>query len=97
LVKRPDHVLAHWMIDACLATDRRIHLREQRRRNLDKRHASHVAGGGESCHVTHHPAAKRVHDRLAIAAVLQQRIEDQVERFPILVRLSVREHHPVNG
>src|SRR5476649_2583337 len=42
LIKRADHVLAERMIDAGLPTYRRIDLREQRGRHLDKGHAAPV-------------------------------------------------------
>jgi hypothetical protein len=39
--------------------------------HLYKRHAAHVAGGGETRHVADNPAAKRVQDRLAVATVAE--------------------------
>ena len=99
LVERADHVLAQRMVDAGLAADRRIDLREQGRRHLDERHAAHVAGRRKTRHVADHAAAQRVEHGLAIATVLQQRVEDQVERLPVLVlprRPATRPHEPLS-
>jgi hypothetical protein len=90
LVERADHVLAERMIDARLAADRRIDLRQQRRGHLDERHAAHVAGGRETGHVADHAAAECDQRRLAIGTLGEQPVEDQVERFPVLVGLAVR-------
>ena len=66
LVKRTDQVLALWMIDAGLATDRRIDLRKQRCRYLDEGDAAHVAGGRETRDVANDTPAQRDHGRVAI-------------------------------
>ena len=59
LVERADHVLAQRMIDAGLAADGRVDLREQRRRNLHERHAALVDRRGESRDVADDAAAQR--------------------------------------
>ena len=81
------------MVDRRLATHAGIDLRQQRRRNLHKRHAAHVAGSGKAGHIAHHAAAQGKQHRLAVAAVLQQGIKNQVQRLPILVGLPIGQHH----
>ena len=58
-----------------------------------ERHAAHVAGGGETRHVTNHSAPERVQDRLSVATVAEQRIKDQVQGFQSLERLAVGQNH----
>ena len=89
LVERADHVLADRVVDGGLAAHRRIHLRQQRGRHLHERHAAHVARGGKAGHVADHPAAQREEHGLAVAAVAEQAVEDQVERGPVLELLAV--------
>ncbi|MNU85713.1 hypothetical protein D3C71_754590 [compost metagenome] len=76
LVERANHVLAEWMVDRRLASHRRIHLGQQRRGHLHKRHTPHVAGCGKTRHVTNDPAAQRKDGCLAIATIAQQRIKN---------------------
>ena len=57
LIERPDHVLAQRMVDTGLAADRRVDLGEQRRGNLEKRHATQVHGGCEAREVSDHAPA----------------------------------------
>ncbi|MNS87181.1 hypothetical protein D3C72_1211150 [compost metagenome] len=92
-----DHVLAERVVDAGLAAHRRIHLRQQRGRHLDERHPAHIAGGGKPGHVAHHPAAQRHQRGLAVGAGLQQRVEDQVQRFPLLEGLAVGQRDRAHG
>ncbi len=91
LVERPDQVLAARMIDAGLAADRRVDLREQRRRHLDDADAAHVDRRGEAREVADHAAAERDHHALAVRAVLDQRIEDARHAVPALGALAVRQ------
>ncbi len=93
LVERADHVLAERMVDPGLAAHRRIDLRQQRGGNLDEGHAALVARRREPGHVADHPAAQRDQRGLALGALGQQRIENQVQRFPVLVCFAVRQHH----
>ena len=62
LMEGADQVLAERMIDADLAADRAVHLRQQRRRHLDDRDAAEERRGRESGDVADHAAANR-HDR----------------------------------
>ncbi len=73
------HVLAAWMVDARLAADGRIHLRQQGRWNLDEGYAALIGRGGESSQVANHPAAERNERRAAVATRGEQCIVDGVE------------------
>ena len=59
LVEGADHVLAERMVDRGLAADRGVDLREQRRRDLDERHAALIDGRGEAGEVADDAAAQR--------------------------------------
>ncbi len=90
LVERPDHVLAERMIDAGLAADRRIHLRQQRGRHLHERHPALVDGRGETGEVADDAAPERHERRRALRADLEEPRQQVVERRPRFVRLAVR-------
>ena len=97
LIERADHVLAQRVVDGRLAAHGRIDLRQQRGRHLYERNTAHVAGRCETRHVAHHAAAKRKQHRLAVAAVLEQRIENQVERVPVLMDFSIGQGQQMHG
>ena len=84
-----DHVLAQGMIDAGLAADRGVDLREKRGRHLDERDAPQENRSGESGEIAHHAATQCDDRRLAVAARFEQGVENEVqgravlERFPI--------------
>ena len=59
LIERADQVLAERVVDADLAADRAVHLREQRRRHVHERDAAQVGRGGEPGHVADDAAAER--------------------------------------
>ena len=93
LMKRADEILAAGMIDAGLAADRRIHLREQRRWHLHERDAALVTGGGEASHVADHAAAQRNDAGIAREAVGDQHVEHARDVRERLVHLAVRQRH----
>ena len=66
LVIGADEVLAGGVVDADLAADRAVDLREERRRHLDDRHAAEVRGGGEPGDVADDSAADGDDRRRAI-------------------------------
>ena len=72
LVERADHVLAQRMVDAGLAADGRVDLREQRRRHLDERHAALIDSGCEAGDVTHDAAAEGDDHRLALGTQFEE-------------------------
>ena len=93
LVEGTDHVLAQRVVDRGLATDRRVHLRQQSGRDLHKWHTPHIAGGSKSGHVANHTAAQRVDHCLAVAAFGQQLVVDEFQRRSVLVLLAVWQHN----
>ena len=97
LVERADHVLAERMVDAGLAADRRVDLREQRRRHLHERHAALVDRGGEAGEVADDAAAQRDQRRRALGPQLEEARQDVVQRRPGLVRLAVRDEDRLAG
>src|SRR2546425_995739 len=54
-MKGADHVLSERVIDRGLAADRRIHLCEQRGRDLNEGHAALIGGGGEPRQIPDYP------------------------------------------
>ena len=94
LVEGADHVFAERVVDPGLAADRGVDLRQQCGRHLHKRHTAHVAGRGKASHVAHHAAAKCIDQRFAVGLCGQQRIEDEVQCGPVLVRLAVGQFQP---
>jgi hypothetical protein len=91
LVERADHVLAERMVDRRLAADRRVHLREQRRRHLQVRDAALVDRGREAGEVADDAAAERDQHGAAIGAQLQEPRHEVAQRVEALVRLAVGE------
>ena len=96
LVEGAYHVLAQRVVDAGLATDRRIDLRQQRGGQLHKRHAAHETGRGKAGHVADHPATERKQHRLTVASLAQQGVKNQVQGLPGLVLLAIGQHHLLN-
>ena len=65
-MKRPHQVLARAQVDARLAPDRAVHLRQQRRRYLDHLHATQVGGGSKARHISDDAAAEGNDDAGAV-------------------------------
>ena len=76
LVEGADQVLAERMIDADLAADRAVHLRQQRRRHVHERDAAQVGGRRETGHVADDAAAERDERRRAIGVGANERFVD---------------------
>ena len=89
LMESADQILTARMIHAGLAADRRIHLRQQGRRNLDEIDAALIARGGKPRDVAHDATAQRQHTGIATEAVGHQHIENardvgqRLERFAV--------------
>ncbi len=77
------------MVHAGLAADRRVHLRQQRRRQLHEVDAALVAGRGEPRDVAHHAAAERQHRAVPVHARRDQRVEHPGHRRERLVFLAI--------
>ena len=67
-MKAADQILAAHQIDAGLAADRRVHLRQQRGGDLHHRDPAHEDGGQKSGHVVDDAAAERDHQAGAVGA-----------------------------
>ena len=72
-------------------------MRQQGGRNLHKRNTTHVTGGCKTGHVANDSAAQGKENRLAVAAVLQQGVKDEIQRLPVLVFFAVGEFEGVNN
>ncbi len=97
LMERADHVLAERVVDAGLAADRRVDLREQRRRHLHERHSALIDRRGEAGDVADDAAAERDQRRRALGLLLEQARQHVGERRPSLVRLAVGDEDRVGG
>ena len=78
LIKSPNHVLAHGMVDGCFAAHRRVHLRQQSGWHLHKGHTSHEAGRCKTRHVADHATAKGKQNSFAITSLAEQAVKDKV-------------------
>ena len=90
LIERAYHVFAQRMVDAGLAAHRRIYLRQQRGRYLDERHTAQISRSGITRHIANHAAAQRNQRCAALAAILEQRVIDRIQRAGIFIRFTVR-------
>ena len=74
-----DEVLAVARVDAGLAADRGIDLREERGRHLHEAHAAAHDGGGEAREVADHAAAERDDEIAALDPRGEDRVADPLE------------------
>src|ERR1700694_2873865 len=88
-MKSADHVFPERVIDRGLAADRRIHLCEQRGRDLNEGHAALIGGGGESRQIPDYPTPQGDERSITRASLLEQRIEDLIQSPPVLVLFAV--------
>ena len=91
LMKRADQVLAERVVDADLAADRAVHLRQQRRRHLHDRDAAQERRGRKAGDVADHPAADGDDRRGAVRAGADQRVVDPADGRELLIALAVRD------
>ena len=84
-----DQVLARGVVDADLAADRAVDLRQERRGHLDDRHAAKVGRGGEPGDVADDAAADGDDGRRAIGRGANQRIVDASDGRELLVALAI--------
>ena len=97
LIERAHHVFAQRVVNARLATYGGIHLRQQRRGYLNKGNTAHIARRGKTGHIAHHPTAKCEQHRFAVTTIDEQGIEDEIERLPGLVLLTIGEADEMDG
>src|SRR5712691_11860767 len=88
-MKSADHVFSERMVDRGLAADRRIHLSEERSGNLDVLHPALIRGGSKARQIADHSAPEGDEGAVALAALLDQRVEDCIESGPVLVLLAI--------
>ncbi len=94
LVERADDVLGAGMIDADLAADRAVDLRQQGRRNHDQGEPAGECGGDEAGEVADHAAAQGDDQRMAIGLASHQLVVQPgglVERLAALAGGNDRE------
>ena len=91
-----DEILARRRIDRRLAANRRIDLREQRRRHLDELAAAPQDAGGKAGQVADDTAAERHHRVAALHPQLQQPLGEVFERRPVLGGFAGRQDDLVN-
>ena len=88
LIERADEVFALRQINAGLAADRGIHLREQRGRDLAQRHATQEGRRGKAGDIADNTAAERDDQILAGHAGGQQIMVNAFDRGKLLVLLT---------
>ncbi len=90
MVERPDEILAERMVDAHLAANRAVDLREKRGRHLHERYAAQVRGGDEARHIADDAAADCNDGGATIGVELDQRLVCARDRRELFVSLAVR-------
>jgi hypothetical protein len=90
LVEGADEVLAMTRVDAGLAADRGIDLRQQGRRDLDEIDAAQQGGGGKARQVPDHAAAQRDQRGLTVGPLVEQRVHQVAEGAELLAALACR-------
>src|SRR6266404_1797483 len=84
-----EQVLAGDVVDPGLAADRRIHLREERRRHLHARDAAQIRRRREAGEIADDAAAERDHGAAALDAGVDELVVDEREPREVLVLLAV--------
>ena len=95
LMEAADQVLAGDQVDAGLAADGGVHLRQQRGRNLQHRNAAHEDRGQKSGHIVDDAAAECDHDARAIGAVRDHLFRHGFERRQSFVRFAAGEEQHI--
>ena len=88
MMEAADQVLAGAEVDACLAADGGVYLRQQRCRHLDEIDAAHVDGCEKAGHIADDAAAEGNQDRAAIGASGRQLLCQPLQRCEPLVLLA---------
>ena len=89
-MERADQVLAVARVDAGLAADRRVDLRQQRRRHLHEIDAAPHHRGGEAREIADHAAAQRNDQVAALDTRREHRVADLLEMREALGALARR-------
>ena len=85
-MERADQVLAERVVDADLAADRAVHLRQQRRRHVHERDAAQEGGRGEAGDVADDAAADGDEGAAAVGAAADERVVDRDTAAGVLYR-----------
>ena len=80
-MERADEVLARARVHTGLPADRRINLREQRRRRLEKSDAAQIECGGEAREVADDSAAERDDAIAPLKLRLGQKLQTSLRRL----------------
>ena len=91
MIKTADQILSRNQIRPGLPPDRRIHLRQQRRRHLHVADAAHINRRKKSGKVANHPAAKSDQQRIAIRTRNSHLLRERFHTAHPLVRLARRQ------
>ena len=94
LMERADEILAVRRVDAGLAADRGVDLRQQRGRHLHEIKPAPHAGRGKAGEIADHAAAQRDHQIIALDARRDQRVADLFEGG-VVFRSLARRHDDV--
>ena len=81
------------MVDAHLATDRAVHLRQQRRWHVHERDATQISRSREPGHVADDAAAEGDDRRAAISRDLDERVVDARHRAELFEPFAVRDEN----
>jgi hypothetical protein len=92
-MERTNQILTHCVIDACLATYRRIHLGKQGGGYLNKVCTAQETGGSKTRHVADDSATERNKEALSFMSIVQCRIQDLLHRPHVFMLLSGWELH----
>ena len=88
LIEGADQVLAERVVDAHLAADGAVHLRQQRRRHVHERDAAQVGRGGEAGHVADDAAAEGDERGRAVGVRADERVVDARDRLRAVLKRS---------
>ena len=93
LVKRAHEIFTGLQIDADLAADGAVHLRQQRRRHLHKRDAAQIRRGDEPGQIADHAAAERDDEGFAFEPVRREQVVAGLNGFQTFGRFTRRNHN----
>ena len=93
LIKRADEIFAGLQIDADLAADGAVHLRQQRRRHLHKRDAAQIRCRDKPRQIADHAAAERDDEGFAFEPVRREQVVAGLNGFQTFGRFARRNHN----
>ncbi len=90
LMEGPEQVLATREVDSGLATDRRVHLRDQGRRRLHHRNSAHENRCEESTDIADYASTQGDNDGLPVRAMLDQTVGELFQIREAFGTLAIR-------